>query len=204
MSLSLIVAMTRRGVIGRAGQLPWRLPADLAHFRARTWGHSVILGRRTFTSLKRPLVGRRLIVLSRDPQFLPPAGVNRVATWDEALDLAFRGDPEPLVMGGAEVYRLALPVAERLLVTWVEADFPGDVFFPPWDRSLWRLWEARRLGADRKNACDYTFCEYRRVRPAEEDRADGPFGGSGIAEPQPEAAGRDRGGRLEHVCLPVR
>lgn len=204
MGLSLIVAMTRRGVIGRAGRLPWRLPADLAHFRARTWGHSVILGRRTFASLRRPLVGRRLVVLSRDPQFAPPDQVIQATSWEEALDLALRSDPEPLVIGGAEVYRLALPAAERMLVTWVEADLPGDVFFPPWDRSQWRLWEARRLAADRKNACDYTFCEYRRLWPAEEERADGPFGGSGIAEPQPETAGCDRCGGLEHVCLPVR
>lgn len=193
MALSLIVAMTRRGVIGREGQLPWRLPADLAHFRQVTTGHSVILGRRTFASLRRPLVGRRLVVLSRDPQFQPPTGVVRATTWEEALDLAYRSDPQPLVMGGAEVYRLALPVVERMLVTWVEADLPGDVLFPSWDRRQWQLCEARRLAADRNNACDYTFCEYRRVRTAEEDRADERFGGGGIAEPQPEVAGSDCG-----------
>ena len=204
MALSLIVAMTRRGVIGRAGQLPWRLPADLAHFRAATWGHSVILGRRTFASLRRPLVGRRLVVLSRDPQFHPPAEIVRAATWEEAVALALRSDPEPLVIGGAEVYRLALPAAQRMLVTWVEADLEGDVYFPPWDVRQWRLCDARRLAADRKNACDYTFCEYRRIQAAKEDRADERCGGSGTGEPQPEAAGGDRRGRLEHVCRAVR
>jgi dihydrofolate reductase len=203
MALSLIVAMTRGGVIGRGGKLPWRLPADLAHFRAQTWGHSVILGRRTFASLRRPLVGRRLIVLSRDLQFVPPAGVLRAASWEEALALAWDHDPDPVVIGGAEVYRLALPVAERMLVTWVEADLRGDVVFPAWDRSQWRLWDARRLAADRKNACDYTFCEYRRVARAEEG-ADGRSGGNGIAASEPEVAGSDRDGGLEHVCLPVR
>lgn len=162
MELSLIVAMTRRGVIGREGRLPWHLPADLAHFRRVTWGHAVIMGRRTFASLRRPLPNRRCIVLSRDPGFVPPAGVLRAATWEQALAIV-ADDPQPLVIGGAEVYRQALPRAARLLVTWVEADLTGDVHFPSWDPGQWRVVDACRRAADLRHRWDFTFCEYRRI-----------------------------------------
>lgn len=164
MRLSLIVAMTPSGVIGREGDLPWRLSADLRRFKALTMGHCLLMGRRTWDSLGRPLPGRRSIVITRQADFRPPAEVLVAHSLDEAVALA-AADDQPFVIGGGEIYRQALPRVARMYVTWVEADVPGDTYFPAWNRDDWRRSESHAHSADAKNEYDYTFATYDRIRP---------------------------------------
>jgi dihydrofolate reductase len=161
--LSLIVAMTRGGVIGRGGTLPWRLSADLKRFKSLTMGHGVIMGRKTFASLPSTLPGRKLIVLSRqtspDDKSISSAAIAH--SLDEALELA-RSDNEPFVIGGGEVFREAIDRANRLYVTWVEADIEGDTYFPPWNPADWTQVESTAHAADSRNEFATTFCIYDR------------------------------------------
>lgn len=128
MIVSLIAAMAENRVIGRDGALPWHLPADLARFKALTIGHPVIMGRKTFTAIGRPLPGRLNIVLSRQPMFRP-AGVVVARSFAEALALA-SGAAEVFICGGGELYREALPLAERVYLTIIHRAYPGDTTFP--------------------------------------------------------------------------
>jgi len=133
---SLIVAMSRNGVIGRDNGMPWHLPADLAHFKRITLGHPVIMGRRTWESIGRALPGRRNIVVSRTAGFLAP-GAEVVATLDGAWE-AVAGSDEAFVIGGAQLYAAALATADRIYLTEIDADISGDTTFPPFDRAGWR------------------------------------------------------------------
>jgi dihydrofolate reductase len=150
MSLSFILAIAENGVIGQDGRLPWRLSADLKRFKQRTMGHCLIMGRRTFDSLGKPLPGRTSIVLTRHPERPLPAGVHVARSVDEALAIA-AGDSEPFVIGGAEIYRLFLPLAQRLYLTRVVAAVDGDTRFelPPLDH--WRLVSHTEFSADANN-----------------------------------------------------
>jgi dihydrofolate reductase len=143
MSLSLIVAVADNGVIGVDNRLPWRLPADLQRFKQLTLGHHIIMGRRTWDSIGRPLPGRTSVVVTRNRALAVPAGVIVAGSLDEALAACF-GDAEPFVIGGAELYRASLPRADRLYLTVVEHPFTGDTFFPDFDRSAWRLAHSER------------------------------------------------------------
>ncbi len=134
--ISLIAAVARNGVIGRAGGMPWHLPDELRHFKATTMGHTLVMGRRTFDGVGHPLPGRRTIVLTRDPDW-HKAGVEVAHTFAEALSLAGPSD-EVFVAGGAQVYAEAMPYAHRLVITEVDAEPDGDTYFPDWDRSAWR------------------------------------------------------------------
>src|SRR5687767_13373564 len=138
MRLSLIVAMTRSGVIGRAGGLPWKLSADLKRFKALTMGHHLVMGRRTFESLGRVLPGRTSIILTRQAVYQPRPRVLVAGSLEESINLA-AGDDEPFVIGGAQIFESALPHVQRLYVTWVEADVAGDTWFPSWNAAAWRL-----------------------------------------------------------------
>lgn len=140
--LALIVAIGENGVIGREGHLPWRLSSDLKFFRRTTMGKPLIMGRKTFTSLKKPLDGRDNIVISRDPTFTSP-GALVASDLENALTIGRdcavqRKADEIVVIGGAEIYRLALPKVERIYLTRVHASPTGDVFFPLFDFSGWR------------------------------------------------------------------
>jgi len=159
MRVALIVAAAEGGVIGRGGGLPWHLPADLARFKRLTMGHHLLVGRRTWESIGRPLAGRRMVVVSRHPEALAlPAGVQAVASLEEALRLAATaGDDEAFVAGGASLYREALPRADRLYLTRVHAAVEGDTFLPPLDLSQWRAVEREELAADERNAYPTTF-----------------------------------------------
>jgi dihydrofolate reductase len=142
--LALVVAVSRNGVIGRAGQIPWDLPEDRAFFRRVTMGHAIIMGRKTWDEKGRPLDGRRNIVVSRSGAVSGRDDEREVAeTLDEAIARARVTDPEPSVIGGAEIFRLALPLGTRLLLTEVAFDVEGDTFFPPFDKSEWRVTERR-------------------------------------------------------------
>jgi len=156
--LTLVVAVADNGVIGRGGNLAWRLPADLRRFQHSTMGYGVIVGRTTFESLPAPLSGRRVVVLSRDPDFAPPR-VEVARSLPTALRL-LSDDEEVFVAGGGDVYRQALPLADRLVVTRVHADVEGDVFFPPIDGSEWQLLETEERPADAANQHAMTFEVY--------------------------------------------
>ena len=140
--LVLVAAVADNGVIGRDGELPWRLPNELRHFKALTLGKPVLMGRRTFESLGRPLPGRVNIVLTRDPSFHPD-GVRVAASLDDALKIA-ADEAERLeaneisVIGGSALYAETLPRATRLYLTEVHANPPGTTHFPPFDRNEWR------------------------------------------------------------------
>lgn len=165
--LSIIVAMTEDRVIGRDGDLPWRLPEDLKRFKRLTSGHAVIMGRRTYESIPAALPQRRMIVLTRDADAFarlhPEAPVETVAGLDEALELVV-DDDEPFVIGGAAVYALALPRADRMHLTLVHAAVDGDVRFPEFDSEAWRLVDREPHPADDRHPHPFTFMTYERVR----------------------------------------
>ncbi|MDS4030587.1 MAG: type 3 dihydrofolate reductase [Candidatus Contendobacter sp.] len=159
--LALIAALARNRVIGRDNRLPWRLPADLRFFKRTTTGKPLLMGRRTWESIGRPLPGRRMIVLSRDLDYQAP-GCMVARSLDEAVELADAA-PEIMVIGGAALYRQTLPLADRLYLTRVEADVPGDVWFPEWNEEDWRLaWEELHP-ADRDHAWPYRFQRWERA-----------------------------------------
>lgn len=159
MTVSLVAAVAENGVIGRAGGLPWHLPDDLRWFKQLTMGHVVVIGRRTYESVGRPLPGRRWIVLSRDPGFRP-TGAETAPDLGAALGRAGAG--ETFVAGGATVYQAALPLADRIYLTVVHADVAGDTRFPPVNLDDWTLVNERSHSADERHAHAFTFRTYER------------------------------------------
>lgn len=164
MTVSLVVAWAENGVIGKDNQLPWRLPADLRHFQQLTTGHTIVMGRKTFESIGKPLPNRRSIVITRRQDF-HAEGVDVTQSLDEALALA-RGENEVFIVGGAEVYRAALPLTDRMYVTIVHASPEGDVLFPPYDESDWTIVKSERCEPDERNALAYSFVVMERGRVA--------------------------------------
>jgi dihydrofolate reductase len=163
--ISLIVAMAQNGVIGRDNALPWRLPADLKRFKEFTLGKPILMGRKTFEAIGRPLPGRANLVLTRDRDWRTP-GVIPVHSVEEAL-LQTRTCEELVAIGGAEIYRLLLPLARRIYLTHVQADIPGDTYFPAFDPAQWDDIEFRSLPADERHAYPVTFVTLeRRNSPA--------------------------------------
>ena len=157
----MIVAMTKDRVIGRRGGLPWRIPGDLGHFKSLTMGKPVIMGRRTHETIGAVLPGRPNIVITRDPGYARQ-GVAVVHGLDTALALARDlaeedGADEVMVIGGAEIYRMALPVAERLYVTEVHAEVAGDTYFPDTPADAWREVSRQDHEADDAGAPAYSF-----------------------------------------------
>ncbi len=164
MAPSLIVAVAEGGVIGREGKLPWHLPADLARFKRLTMGHHILMGRRTWESIGRPLPGRTTVIISRRGVPGAPEGVHVASSLEAALALA-GDDPEPFVIGGGMIYREALPLARRVYLTRVHGTFPGDTYFPDLDPGAWRLVEREEHPADARNRHACSFLVYER-RPA--------------------------------------
>ncbi|MDX9707208.1 MAG: dihydrofolate reductase [Azospira sp.] len=160
--VSLIAAMDRRRLIGRDNALPWRLPEDLRHFKATTLGKPVIMGRKTWESLGRPLPGRRNIVVSRHPDYVAEGG-ETATSLPAALALAGEAD-EVFIIGGADIYRQALPLAQRLHLTEIDAEFAGDAWFPEFPLAEWR--EAARETQRSADGLDFAFVRYERIRPA--------------------------------------
>jgi dihydrofolate reductase len=165
MRISIIVAVAQNGVIGRRGALPWRMSDDLRRFKRLTTGHTVVMGRRTWESIGRPLPGRRMIVISRNSNYRIDVDGTAVApSLDGALRLAKEnGEDEAFVIGGAELFREALPLADRLYFTEVRAHVDGDTYLPPVDWSQWRLVESLERSADEKNEYCQTFKVFERV-----------------------------------------
>jgi dihydrofolate reductase len=163
--VSLVVAADERGGIGRDGGLPWHLPADLQRFKALTMGKPIVMGRRTWDSIGRPLPGRRSLVVSRQSG-LALEGAEVVDSLEAALHAA-RDAPEVCVIGGAELYRAALPRADRIHLTRVHWTVAADTFLPPLDAAAWRQVACERHPADDRHAHAYSFIELHRAgRPA--------------------------------------
>ena len=160
--LALIVAVSSNGVIGRGGDLPWRLRDDLAHFKRMTLGHCLIMGRKTWESLPGALPGRTSIVITRDPS-LEIAGVEIATGIEDAIAIAAgAGDLSPRVAGGAEIYALALPHAWRMWLTRVHAEVEGDVYFPEWDEADWECVNSLDYPASARNEYAFTIEEWLR------------------------------------------
>lgn len=159
MTVTIMAAVARNGVIGRDGAIPWHLPDDMRRFRQTTTGHVLVMGRLTYESIGRPLPGRTTIVVTRSQDWPaatePPAGLVVAASLEEALREAARLDGETFIQGGAQLYAEALPLADRLLVTWVDADPEGDTFFPDVD---WAEWDE----VERQEFDGGTWSTYRR------------------------------------------
>ena len=160
--LSVIAAVARNGTIGRDGQLPWHLSSDLRRFKRLTMGKTIIMGRRTFESIGRLLPGRETVVLTRQADWTFP-GSNVAGSLEDALLTDYPPHEEVFVIGGAELYRTAIPVADRLYLTRVEATVEGDTQFPDWNQAAWKLVESEFVPADEKNDFDSTFEIYDRI-----------------------------------------
>ncbi|MGE5666174.1 MAG: dihydrofolate reductase [Betaproteobacteria bacterium] len=158
--LTLIVARARNGVIGRDNQLPWRLPEDLAHFKRTTMGRPIVMGRKTWESIGRPLPGRRSLVVSRDPHYTAP-GAEVVRSLDEALTRT-AAEPEVFVIGGAQLYAAAAPRAQRLVLTQIDADFEGDAHVPAPDPAHWHEVAREHHGPTAERPWGYDFVTYER------------------------------------------
>jgi dihydrofolate reductase len=165
--LSVVVAADERGGIGRGGGLPWHLPEDLKRFKAITMGKPIVMGRRTWDSIGRPLPGRRSIVVSRQAG-LAIEGAEVVGSLEQALRAASDA-PEVCVIGGAELYRLALPRAEVVHLTRVHATVEADTFLPALDPSDWKEVSSERHEADERHAHPYSFVTLRRIRAPASD-----------------------------------
>ena len=162
MKLSLVVAMAANGVIGRDNRLPWHLPADLKHFKQLTTGKPILMGRKTWESIGRPLPERTNIVITRDTDYTA-ADCVVVHSVDAALRAAEHHD-EVMIIGGSELYRQLLPQVSTIYLTRVHADIEGDAFFPELDYGEWREVERVDCEPDEKNAYPYSFITLERVR----------------------------------------
>ena len=165
--LAIIVAAAENGVIGSNNALPWHLPEDLRYFKRVTMGKPIVMGRKTFEAIGRPLPGRTNIVITRNPAFRAE-GVKVVSSLDEALCLAddiatIDGVEELVVIGGAEIYRAAIPRADRLYITEVHARVEGDAVLPEIDWSNWLELSRKRYAATDANPYDYSLVVYHRA-----------------------------------------
>ena len=160
MILSCIAAVSENGVIGRKNGLPWKLSADLSRFKQLTTGHAIIMGRKTFASIGRPLPNRSSIVMSRDWKYDSP-GVVVVHSFDQAV-AACQDQHEAFVIGGEAVFREALPRTQRLYLTRVHANVEGDVYFPDTDLAGWKILRRQHHPRDDKNDYPFTFFVYER------------------------------------------
>nr|AIA13021.1 Dihydrofolate reductase [uncultured bacterium] len=157
MIISLLVAMDEKRGIGKAGGLPWRLSSDLKRFRDLTMGHHIIVGRKTFESIGRPLPGRQTIILTRNEGFRPE-GCLISRSIEDAVRLAEdRGESEAFICGGAEIYAQSLDKADRIYLTLVHADSDADTFFPEYNGDQWIERESEHHDADEKNQYPFTF-----------------------------------------------
>ena len=150
MTRSFVVAVARNGIIGHTNGLPWRLPADLAFFKRLTMGHPIIMGRKTYESIGKPLPGRLNVVVTRSPGFVAPG-----CTVVDTLEAAYRAAgeaPEVFIIGGAQIYEAAFAAADRIYLTEVESDIEGDTYFPRFDRREWEETVLERHGVDGHHA----------------------------------------------------
>jgi dihydrofolate reductase len=160
--LSIIVAVSENNVVGRDNQLPWRLSADLKRLKSITMGHHLIMGRKTWESLGRPLPGRTNVVITRDKNYIAEGGVV-VHSLDEALRIS-ANDEEAFIFGGGEIFRQALSHVDKIYLTKVHTTVKGDAFFPELKSSEWLEVSSENFKADEKNEFDYSFITYKRKK----------------------------------------
>jgi len=162
MTLSIIAAVSDNDVIGRGNRIPWRQSTDLKRLKSLTMGHHMLMGRKTFQSLERPLPGRTIIVITRDPNFRAD-GVLTAHSLERAIDLAGL-DSEPFIAGGSQIFEQALHRADRMYLTRVHTEIEGDAFFPEFDDvTEWILIDSEHCEADEKNEFPYSFLTYERA-----------------------------------------
>jgi dihydrofolate reductase len=158
--ICLVAAMGRNRAIGLDGKMPWHLPGELQHFKATTMGKPIVMGRKTWESIGRPLPGRQNIVISRNSDY-PQAGIDLCASLQHALALA--DGAEVMVIGGGELYKQALPLATRMVLTLVDCEPEADTFFPCWDPAQWTELSRVSKAADDKNPYACEIVELRRT-----------------------------------------
>ena len=170
--ISVIVAFAENRVMGRGNQMPWHLPNDLQYFKKMTMGKPMIMGRKTYESIGRPLPGRPHIVVTRQADYAPPNAneqVQVVTCFDDAIRCAESfASEEIMVIGGAEMCSLALPIADRLYLTEVHAVVEGDIYFPEYDALDWEEIEREHYSASDNNPYDYSFVVYQRCTPTKD------------------------------------
>jgi dihydrofolate reductase len=160
--ISIIVAYAANRVIGSDGKMPWHLSDDLKRFKVLTMGHTIVMGRKTWESIGRLLPGRRHVIISRHPGYTVP-GATVVASLGDAI-AACADESDVFVIGGGEIYRLALPLSDRIYATEIDGSFEGDTFFPPLDRALWK--ETRRESRHAENtSMRYSYVTFDRDTP---------------------------------------
>lgn len=170
MKVSIIVAKAKNNAIGLDSKLPWHLPSDLKHFKKNTSGHHVILGRKTFESLGKPLPGRTHIIVTKNRSFQAPKGHYVVHDIHEAINIGkHKGLKKIFVLGGAEIYKLALPLADEMIITEIDAYPEADTFFPEFDKNLWKVKFKEHMPKDDRNAYDHTFVTYTRSNAEDND-----------------------------------
>ncbi len=158
--VTIIAAIAKNNALGKDNQLIWHLPADLKRFKNVTLGHHVIMGRKTFESLNKPLPNRTTIIITRDTNYTAKGCIVTNSLTD-ALNAA-KSDKDPFILGGAEIYKQALEIADVLDLTLVHHEFDADVFFPEIDMSIWKEISRQDFEADDKNKYDYSFVKYNR------------------------------------------
>lgn len=157
MIISLVVAAARNNAIGKDNKLLWCLPNDMRYFKNVTWGMPVVMGRKTYESLGKPLNGRKNIVITRQPGF-HPQGVVTVKNINDALFVAGETDAnEVMVIGGGEIYKATMEMARRIYITRIDAEFEADTFFPPIHADQWELMSQQNHEADEMNSYNYSF-----------------------------------------------
>lgn len=171
MRKALIVAMSRNRVIGRNNKLPWYLPGDLRYFKQATMGKPIIMGRKTWDSIGRPLPGRMNVVISRNEEWEAPTGTVAAKSLPEALVKAeaqaeLEGGDEVMIIGGGQIYAEALPMVDRMYITQVHAEVDGDAFFPEVDWDEWEEIGREDFSASDNNPYDYSFVAYQRLASA--------------------------------------
>jgi dihydrofolate reductase len=157
MIISFIVAVSENNVIGKDNKLPWRLPADMKYFKNATWAMPVIMGRKSFDSLGKPLAGRKNIVVTRNNNWKAD-GIETVQSIDQAITLAAQTDAKEIfITGGAEIFKAALPSADRIYLTRIHANFDGDTFFPELNKDEWKMVGNKEYEPDEKNKYAMSF-----------------------------------------------
>ncbi|OGS70936.1 MAG: diacylglycerol kinase [Flavobacteria bacterium RIFCSPLOWO2_12_FULL_35_11] len=160
--VTIIAAIAENNALGKDNQLIWHLPGDLKRFKKTTLNHVVIMGRKTFESLGKPLPNRTNILITRDKNY-KTEGCVVVNSLKEALETAAKEDENPFILGGAEIYKQALPFTDKLDVTFVHHQFDADVFFPEIDKTIWKETSREDFKADENNKYDYSFVTFERI-----------------------------------------
>lgn len=162
--ITLVAAMGRNRAIGMNGEMPWHLPGELQHFKTVTMGKPIVMGRKTWEAIGRPLPGRQNIVITRNQEY-PESGFDRCASLQQAITIA-RGD-EVMIIGGGQLYQQALPLATRMILTLVDYEPAADTFFPCWEADQWQEISRELKPADERNAYACEIVELRRIAPGQ-------------------------------------